>query len=110
METKRIVQGFGFNLLYADTDSVFLQKTGATIEEFESVKDALAKETGLPITLECYYKFLVLLPPQADDVSIEASKVDLPANPIRIDKPVAIPLIDLALSCHRNSCNLELKR
>jgi DNA polymerase elongation subunit (family B) len=73
METKRIVQGVGFDLLYADTDSVFLQKTGATIEEFEPVKDVLAKETGLPITLECYYKFLVLLPLEADE-KIEALK------------------------------------
>jgi hypothetical protein len=60
------VQGLGYELLYADTDSVFLKKDGATLEDFVSVKDILARETGLPITLETCYEFLVLLPLEAD--------------------------------------------
>jgi DNA polymerase, archaea type len=51
IKSKDIVQGLGFELLYADTDSVFLKKSGATYEDFISVKDTLARETGLPITL-----------------------------------------------------------
>jgi DNA polymerase I len=39
MRTKDIIQGFGYTLLYTDTDSVFLQKHGATIDDFTSVKD-----------------------------------------------------------------------
>ena len=54
-------------MLYADTDSVFLKKSGATYEDFVSVKDILAREAGLPITLETCYKFLVLLPLEADE-------------------------------------------
>jgi len=73
LKTKDIVQGLGFDLLYADTDSVFLQKNGAAFEDFVSVKDILAKETGLPISLEHYFKFLVLLPLEADE-KIEAFK------------------------------------
>ena len=71
-KTKDIVQGSGFELLYADTDSVFLKKEGG-LEDFESVKDALRRETGLTISLENYYKFLALLPLEAD-VKIEALK------------------------------------
>jgi DNA polymerase elongation subunit (family B) len=71
IKTKDIVQGLGFGLLYADTDSVFLKKDGATLEDFISVKDMLARETGLPITVERCYKFLVPLPLEADN-SIEA--------------------------------------
>jgi DNA polymerase elongation subunit (family B) len=67
IKTKDIVQGLGFELLYADTDSVFLKKIGASIEDFELVKDALRRETDLPISLENYYKFLVLLPLEADE-------------------------------------------
>ena len=63
----------GFELVYADTDSVFLKKIGASLEDFESVKDALRRETGLPISLENYYKFLVLLPLEADE-KMEALK------------------------------------
>jgi DNA polymerase elongation subunit (family B) len=73
MKTKDIVQGLGFELVYADTDSVFLKKIGASLEDFESVKDALRRETGLPISLENYYKFLVLLPLEADE-KMEALK------------------------------------
>jgi DNA polymerase elongation subunit (family B) len=73
MKTKDIVQGLEFELVYADTDSVFLKKNGASLEDFECVKDALTRETGLPISFEYHYKFLVLLPLEAD-VKMEASK------------------------------------
>ena len=73
IKSKDIVQGLGFELLYADTDSVFLKNDGATFEDFVSVKDILARETGLPITLETCYKFLVLLPLEADE-KLEALK------------------------------------
>jgi DNA polymerase I len=73
IKTKDIVQGLGFELLYADTDSVFLKKIGASRGDFESVKDALRRETGLPISLEYYFKFLVLLPIEADE-KMEALK------------------------------------
>ena len=52
---------------------MFLKKDGASLEDFEYVKDALRRETDLPISLENYYKFLVLLPLEAD-VKMEASK------------------------------------
>ena len=44
IKSKDIVQGLGYELLYADTDSVFLKKDGATLEDFVYVKDILARE------------------------------------------------------------------
>jgi DNA polymerase-2 len=73
IKSKDIMQGSGYELLYADTDSVFLKKGGATFDDFVSVKDILTRETGLPITLETCYKFLVLLPLEADE-KLEALK------------------------------------
>jgi DNA polymerase elongation subunit (family B) len=74
LKTKDIVQALGFELLYSDTDSVFLKKKdGAQIEDYENVKDLLAKETGLPISIEHHYKFLVLLPLDASE-KMEALK------------------------------------
>jgi DNA polymerase elongation subunit (family B) len=67
IKSKDIVQGLGYELLYADTDSIFLKKCGATLEDFVSVKDILSREIGLPITVETCYKFLVLLPLEADN-------------------------------------------
>jgi DNA polymerase elongation subunit (family B) len=73
IKTKDIVQGLGFYLVYADTDSVFLKKNSASLEDFENVNEILAREVGLPISLEHHYKFLVLLPLEADE-KMEALK------------------------------------
>jgi DNA polymerase elongation subunit (family B) len=67
IKTKDIVQGLGFELVYADTDSVFLKKNGASLEDFADVNRIVAKEIGLPISLQHHYKFLVLLPLEADE-------------------------------------------
>ncbi|MFZ0892938.1 MAG: hypothetical protein WAZ77_00425 [Candidatus Nitrosopolaris sp.] len=48
IETKDILQELGFELVYVDTDSVFLKKNGASLEDFEFVKDAFEREEGLP--------------------------------------------------------------
>jgi DNA polymerase elongation subunit (family B) len=43
IKTKEIVQQLGFELVYADTDSVFLKKKGASMVEYENVREALTK-------------------------------------------------------------------
>jgi DNA polymerase elongation subunit (family B) len=73
LKTKDIVQRLGFELVYADTDSVFLKKDGATRIDYENVMKILSSETGLSISLDYHYKFLVLLPLEADE-KIEALK------------------------------------
>jgi hypothetical protein len=73
LKTKDIVQEAGFDLIYADTDAVFLKKKYATRVDFEKIKNTIAKETGLDLTLEFHYKFLVLLYIEADD-KMEAKK------------------------------------
>jgi DNA polymerase elongation subunit (family B) len=78
IKTKDIVQGLGYELVYADTDSVFLKEkdaatADATTSDYEQVVDALSKETGLSISIDYNYKFLVLLPIEADE-NIEALK------------------------------------
>jgi DNA polymerase elongation subunit (family B) len=73
IKTKDIVLTEGFELLYADTDSVFLKKGGASLVDFEHLRDILSRETGLPISLEQYYRFLVLLPLEASE-KMEALK------------------------------------
>lgn len=67
IKTKDIVQELGFELVYADTDSVFLKKQDASRLDYENVTDVLIRETGLPISLQHHYKFLMLLPLEADE-------------------------------------------
>ncbi len=67
IKTKDIVHAHGFELLYADTDSVFLKKIGVPVEDYDNVKNILARETGIPLSIEQNYKFLVLLPLKASE-------------------------------------------
>ena len=68
IKTKDIVQGLGYELVYADTDSVFVKRKdhNPTKRDYEELVSILSKETGLPISIDCHYKFLVLLPLEAD--------------------------------------------
>jgi DNA polymerase elongation subunit (family B) len=65
-KTKDIVQELGYELIYADTDSVFIKRTDCA-RDYSQVIDTLSKETGLSISVDYHYKFLVLLPLEADE-------------------------------------------
>jgi DNA polymerase elongation subunit (family B) len=67
------VQRYGFELIYADTDAVFLKRTSATRNDYDKIMNELIKETGLQMTLEFHYKFLVLLYLESDE-KMEAKK------------------------------------
>jgi DNA polymerase elongation subunit (family B) len=66
IKTKDIVQRLGYELIYADTDSVFIKRTESA-SDHSQVIDTLSKETGLSISIDYHYKFLVLLPLEADE-------------------------------------------
>jgi DNA polymerase elongation subunit (family B) len=66
IKTKDIVQELGYEMVYADTDSVFIKRTNSARDRNE-VLDTLSQETGLSISVDCHYKFLVLLPLEADE-------------------------------------------
>jgi DNA polymerase elongation subunit (family B) len=66
IKTKDIVQDLGYELVYADTDSVFIKRKSSAMDYNELI-DALSKETGLSISVDYHYKFLVLLPLEADE-------------------------------------------
>ena len=56
----------GFEVIYADSDSLFLKKENAQKEDFEALAEKIALKTGLPITLDKHFKFLVLIHQEAD--------------------------------------------
>src|SRR5919201_1551303 len=72
IKTKDIVQSLGYDLVYADTDSVFIKRKSSAIDYNELI-DTLSKQTGLSISVDYHYKFLVLLPLEADE-NIEVLK------------------------------------
>ena len=75
LKTKDIAQQKGFEVVYADCDSIFVKKRGATKEEYENLAKEISEQTGLPMALDHHYKFLILLPLEADPSGIlEAQK------------------------------------
>jgi DNA polymerase elongation subunit (family B) len=75
IKTKDVVQKSGYELIYADTDSVFIKNLNGNTptDQYKKLVSILCKETGLPISIEHDFKFLVLLPLEADE-KIEALK------------------------------------
>ena len=75
IRTKDYVQSQGFELIYADTDSVFVKKDNVAKEDYEQLASQLSKFIGLPISLDHHYRFLLLLPLEADpSTNMEAQK------------------------------------
>jgi DNA polymerase elongation subunit (family B) len=66
IKTKDIVQELGYEVVYADTDSVFIKRTDSALD-YNEVIETLSKETDLSISVDYHYKFLVLFPLEADE-------------------------------------------
>jgi DNA polymerase elongation subunit (family B) len=75
IKTKDVVQALGCELIYADTDSIFIKSPNGTppTDQYERIVRVLRRETGIPISVEHDFKFLVLLPLEASE-KIEALK------------------------------------
>jgi DNA polymerase elongation subunit (family B) len=75
IETKDVVQKLGYELIYADTDSVFIKRNNERdgIDQSENIVNVLRTVTDLPISVEHNFRFLVLLPLEASE-KIEALK------------------------------------
>jgi len=56
----------GFKIIYSDTDSIFIQKEDADVEDFKRFAEKIERKTRLPIKVDRLYKFLVLLPMKID--------------------------------------------
>jgi DNA polymerase elongation subunit (family B) len=75
IKTKDIVQKLGCELIYADTDSIFIKYPNGVepTDQYGKIVSILRMETDLPISVEHNFKFLVLLPLEASE-KIEALK------------------------------------
>jgi DNA polymerase elongation subunit (family B) len=51
----------GFQVVYADTDCVFVKKPEASKEDFEKLANQISQEVNFPIAIDNLYRFLVLL-------------------------------------------------
>jgi DNA polymerase I len=61
IQTVNLCLARGFEVLYVNTDSIFIKRHDATREDFEEVAKMIEEETGLPIAVDHHFKFLVFM-------------------------------------------------
>ena len=59
---KEIAEDRGYEILHALVDSLYVQKAGATREDYEALNDEIAARTQLPLAIEAIYRYVVFLP------------------------------------------------
>ncbi|MFX1566635.1 MAG: DNA polymerase domain-containing protein, partial [Promethearchaeota archaeon] len=62
LQTKAVCEQKGFHVLHGIVDCVWLQKSGATVEDYLAVSDAIKEVTGLHIDFEGRYRWIMFLP------------------------------------------------
>jgi DNA polymerase-2 len=68
---KELAENRGFELLHALVDSLYVQKPGATREDYEELAREIAARTRLPLAIEAVYRYTVFLPSkQFSDVPV----------------------------------------
>jgi len=67
VEAMNIARAEGYQTLYGNSDSLFLQKPGASREDFNALADQIKAKLELPITVENHFRYLVLLPQKSGE-------------------------------------------
>ena len=62
LRAKEIAEDAGFEMLHALTDSLWIKKEGVTEEELSKLCETITGETGIEMSLEGMYRWLVFLP------------------------------------------------
>jgi DNA polymerase-2 len=73
IETMNIALSRGFEVIYADSDSIFVKRRDASEQDYKHLAEMITNRTGLPIASDHHYKFLVLLTQEADP-NLEATR------------------------------------
>jgi DNA polymerase elongation subunit (family B) len=59
---KEIAEAAGYSLIHAIVDSMWLQKPGATLQDYERLAADISRQTELPILVEGMYNWIAFLP------------------------------------------------
>ncbi|MBI9043949.1 MAG: hypothetical protein JEZ06_05665 [Anaerolineaceae bacterium] len=67
LRAKEAAEDLGFDVLHLYVDGLWIKKAGVEVpEDFENVLDQVAKRTGLDISLDGIYRWVVFLPSRVD--------------------------------------------
>jgi len=62
LQAKEVAERRGYRMLHALVDSMWLQRPGATRDDYEALAREVTRATGLPIFVEGVYRWLAFLP------------------------------------------------
>jgi DNA polymerase elongation subunit (family B) len=71
VQTVNLCLTRGFEVLYGNTDSLFVTRPDATRDDYEALAETIRRETGLPMSLDHHYAFIVFMR-QATRPDVEA--------------------------------------
>lgn len=63
---KEIAERGGYQMLHALTDALWVQKPGATVDDFEQLAGQITQQTRIPIALEAVYHWIAFVPSRRD--------------------------------------------
>jgi len=66
IDTARIAEGRGFEVMHGIVDSLWIQKPGAAKKDYLDLKTDIEAETGFAISFEGIYKWVVFLPSKVE--------------------------------------------
>ncbi|HUK79796.1 MAG TPA: DNA polymerase domain-containing protein [Nitrososphaerales archaeon] len=66
LDTARIAERNGFEVMHGIVDSLWVQKAGADRDDYLELKTEIEAETGFAISLEGIYKWVAFLPSKAE--------------------------------------------
>lgn len=68
LRAKETAEDLGFTVLHMYVDGLWVKRKGVNnVADFQSLLDAVAERTGLPIALDGIYRWVVFLPSRLDD-------------------------------------------
>jgi DNA polymerase-2 len=62
LAAKETAESAGFAFLHGLTDAIWVEREGATEDDYRRLGDAITEETGMPIALEGVYRWIAFLP------------------------------------------------
>jgi DNA polymerase II len=67
LKAKELAESRGFRLLHALTDSLWIKKPGMTRTELSALCDEITDETGVEMSVEGVYRWIIFLPSKQKD-------------------------------------------
>jgi len=66
MDSARVAEERGFEVIHGIVDSLWLKKEGATTKDYADLKSEIEERTGFPLSFEGVYKWIAFLPSRVD--------------------------------------------